>query len=238
MPGARAAQGASPGDVPCPACAQRPGGPAAPVSLALEAVPGSQRRDQQPHRSASTPSLSSPSRRRPCCTLRPLAAPCPCPAQFLTSFSSGLLSYPERPSWLGSRCTPGRSAELLGPQDFLRSEGKAAPGSREEMPESGALRGGRPPPGLRLDRRRVARGTSGRAGDCPPKGYSRAPSWKAEQRRPGSGAVAASDPAVTGKLPEEGSQPHRPALPSPAPPPARPAGGGVAGPGRKWPLAV
>lgn len=154
-----------------------------------------------------------------------------------TSFCSGLLSYPERPSWLGSRCTPGRSAGLLGPQDFLRSEGKAAPGSREEMPESGASRGGWPPPGLRLDRRRVARGTSGRAGDCPPKGYSRAPSWKAEQRRPGSGAVAASDPAVTGKLLEEGLRPHRPALPSPAPPPARPAGG-VADPGRKWPLAV
>lgn len=155
-----------------------------------------------------------------------------------TSFCSGLLSYPERPSWLGSRCTPGRSAGLLRPQDFLRSEGKAAPGSREEMPESGASRGRRPPPGLRLDRRRVARGTSGRAGDCPPKGYSRAPSWKAEQRRPGSGAVAASDPAVTGKLPVEGLQPHRLALPSPAPPPARPAGGGVAGPGRKWPLAI
>lgn len=215
-----------------------PAAPRPPCPWPWRRFPARKRRDQQPHCSASTPSSSSPSRRRPCCTLRPLAAPCPCPAQFLTSFSSGLLSYPERPFWLGSRCTPGRSAGLLGPQDFLRSEGKAAPGSREEMLESGASRGGRPPPGLRLDRRRVARGTSGRAGDCPPKGYSRAPSWKAEQRRPGSGAVAASDPAVTGKLPEEGSQPHRPALPSPAPPPARPAGGGVAGPGRKWPLAV
>lgn len=155
----------------------------------------------------------------------------------LASFCSGLLPYPGRPSWLSSSCTRRRSAELLRPPNFLLSEGKAAPGSREEMPESGASRGGRPPPGLRLDRRRVARGTSGRAGDCTPEGYSQAPSWKAEQRRPGSWAVAASDPAVTGKLAEEGSQPHRSALPSPGPtphPPPRPACG-VAGPGGSGP---
>lgn len=115
--------------------------------------------------------------------------------------------------------------------------GKAAPGSREEMPESGASRGGRPPPSLRLVRRRVARGTSGLSGDCTPEGYSWAPSWKAEQGRPGSGAVAASDPALTGKLAEEGLQPHRPALPSPGPTPneSRWRRGRL---GRKWPLAV
>lgn len=152
-------------------------------------------------------------------------------------FCPGLLPYPGRPSWLQRSCAPGRSAGLLGPRDFLLSEGKAAPGSREEVPESGASRGGRSPPSLRLVRRRVARRTSGLAGDCLPEGYSWVPSWKAEQGRPGSGAVAASDPALTGKLPEEGLQSHRPALPSPGPTPnkSRWWRGRL---GRKWPLAV
>lgn len=152
-------------------------------------------------------------------------------------FCPGLLPYPGRPSLLRRSCARGRSAGLLGPRDFLLSEGKAAPGSREEIPESGASRGGQPPPSLRLVRRRVARGTSGLAGDCTPEGYSWAPSWKAEQRRPGSGAVAASDPSLTGKLPEEGLQPRRPALPSPGPTPneSRWRRGRL---GRKWPLAV
>lgn len=242
MPGARAAQGASPGGVPCPACEQRAGGPEAPVSLALEEAPGSQRRGQHPHCSASTLSSSSPSRRRPRSSLRSLTAPCPCPAQSQWR-CPGLASAPDSyPTLGGPPCSaaaahgderPGNS----GPRIFFFRRGKAAPGRREEMPESGASRGGRPPPSLRLVRRRVARGTSGLSGDCTPEGYFWAPSWKAEQGRPGSGAVAASDPALTGKLPEEGFQPHRPALPSPGPTPneSRWRRGRL---GRKWPLAV
>ncbi|MEJ1286468.1 hypothetical protein NN561_017476 [Cricetulus griseus] len=51
-----------------------------PVSLALEAAPRSQLLDKQ-HRCSASPSSSSPSRRRPRCTLQSLAAPWPCPAQ-------------------------------------------------------------------------------------------------------------------------------------------------------------
>lgn len=178
------------------------------------------------------PAQLSPAPDRALCLSRSVPASLPS-----AGFCPGLLPYPGRPSWLRHSCAPRRSAGFLGPRDFLLSEGKAAPGSGEEMPESGASRGGRPLPSLRPVRRRVARGTSGLAGDCTSEGYSRAPSWKAEQGRPGSGAVAASDPALTGKSLEEGLQPHRPALPSPGPTPneSRWRRGRL---GRKWPLAV
>lgn len=200
-----------------------PAAPRPPCPWPWRRLPRSQRRGQQPRCSAS-PSSSSPSRRRPRCTLRPLAAPCPCPVQSpprCPRSTSAPDSYPTLggPSGSAAAAHGGDRPGYSGPGIFFFRRAKAAPGSQEEMPESGASRGGRPPPGLRLDRRRVARGTSGRAGDCPPEGYSRASSRKAEQGRPGSGAVAASDPAVTGKLLEEGSQPHRPALPSPGPTP-------------------
>lgn len=236
MPGARAAQGASPGGVPFPACAQRPGGPAAPVSLALEEAPLSQRRGQHPRCSASTLSSSSPSRRRPRSSLRPLTAPCPCPAQSQPR-CPGLASAPDSYPILGGPPCFAAAAHgddrpcYSGPGIFFFRRGRprrAAGRKCRSLEPRGE--GGRPPLSLRLVRRRVARGTSGLSGDCTPEGYSWAPSWKAELGRPGSGAVAASDPALTGKLPEEGLQPHRPALLSPGPTPNSPAGG-VAGSG-------
>lgn len=242
MPGARAAQGASPGGVPCPACARRPGGPEAPVSLALEEAPGSQRRGQQYRCSASTPSSSSPSRRRPRSSLRPLTAPCSCPAPSQPRCPR-LASAPDFYPTLGG--PPGSSAAAhrgdrpgySGPEIFFFRRGRPRRAAGRKCRSLEPRGGGRSPPSLRLVRRRVARRTSGLAGDCLPGGYSWAPSWKAEQGRPGSGAVAASDPALTGKLPEEGLQSHRPALPSPGPTPneSRWWRGRL---GRKWPLAV
>lgn len=113
------------------------------MSLALEEAPGSQRRGQQPrwlslHSQLKFPFQAPPAQLasapdRALSLSRSVSAALPS-----AGFCAGLLPYPGRPSWLQRSCAPGRSAGLLGPRDFLLSEGKAAPGSREEMPKSGA----------------------------------------------------------------------------------------------------
>lgn len=239
MPGDRAAQGASPGGVPCPACAQRPGGPEAPVSLALEEAPRSQRRGQQPRCSASTLSSSSPSRRRPRSSLRPLTAPCPCPAQSQPR-CPGLASAPDSYPTLGG--PPGSATAVhrgdrpgySGPGIFFfrRGRPRRAAGrkcrSLEPRGEGGPLPASAWfdvgwPEGLRdLRETALPRATPG-----PPPG-----------RQNGEGLVPGRwlhlIPHLLGSCWRKACSPTaRPSL-RPAPPPTSPAGG-VAGSGGSGP---
>lgn len=233
----------SPGGVPCPACAQRLGGPEAPVSLALEEVPCSQRRGQQPRCSASSPSSSSPSRRLPRSSPRPRAAPCPCPAQSQPRCprpASVPDSYLTLGGPLGSAATEYRGDSLgdsgAGIFFFQKGRPRRAEGrkcrSLEPRGEGGPLFASAWidagwPQGLR-DVRETAlpRATPG----SPPG------------RQNGEGLVPGRwlhlIPQLLGSCRRKARSPTaRPSL-RPAPPPESPAGGVAGQGGRKWPLAV
>lgn len=156
MPGAGGSDGGqprargSPGGIPGPACAQRPGSPTVPVSFASAAAPrrraGKTRLSWPPPAQTLLPAAAGPARpgsRPRTVWLRGVRPGGPPPlSTAANSFWSAALA-PTRGCPPGLQGFPGsapcslRACSILSPEPLPRG-GETAPASGEEMPESGS----------------------------------------------------------------------------------------------------